>query len=616
MVINKIFIILFLMDCMILSCAAQTDNSKIEAIVNSLIELDNSSNVVLSIDCSGTIANEAAKNDSIVFLDNLKNKTRGNINVGYVAWSSGIIDKSSTLSSKINDVRQELKNSNLKNKSVTCMRNGLNESIKLFGDKEPGKHNILIIISDGLDNCTNSSNLNCNNIWQLNATGIKIFTIPIGNNPIGRELLGCLEDREIDLGADERMTQDFREVEKLPRDMTFKAEVKQDIIAPDPNNMTVSKKVTWIDNGPRITLEINVPSAAKIPTNVAIAIDSSGSLGWGGRSEYGDNIREAMLPSLEEIRDRLNYSKVSIISWDENIDFAYWDLNNTDPAKACLVPTSIAIDNITENNVFMKKDEGYLEKVRAFFWGVDRPKTYYYCWEDESTNLSLGLDSARTVLNNATGNGIRKMIILITARSEFEHCDPKIISLAKEQNCDIYTIGIGVINGSRLEKELMEIASNKAKYHYSAGSQTYDQNAMESVIKTAVDQFTKENVSDNIRINETLYPYIQAKNGQVNAELNNKKILGNMSLIQTNPDKTTTWKIEFDKNLNLKPGDKLTVYFDTALNMSLPADVTKSRKPIAYSIDPKTIKSSISYRWLADNQPYEIGLPERNIKIN
>jgi hypothetical protein len=605
---------------MISSSVAQVDNPKIQSLVDSITELNNSLNVVLSIDCSGSMENESAKNAALGFLSQLKNGTKGNIDVGYVAWSKGILAESLTLNSDISEVYKEINNRNLKNNSVTCMSIGLDKSIKLLRDnKEPGKHNILIVISDGMDNCTSDLNLNCGDIRQeINAIGINIYTIQIGNDPEGRELLECLENTGDVPSADAGKTQGFRIVEKLPRDMTFQAEIKHDSIPPDPNNMTVSKDITWGDHGPRIALAIKVPSARDIPTNVAIALDSSGSLGWGGRPEYGDNIREAMLPSLEKIRDRLDYSKVSIISWDEDIDFAYGDLNNTDPSKARLVPTSIAIDDITKNDVFMYKDEGYLQKLWAYFWGADRPLDHYYCRENESTNMSIGLDSARAVLNNTKGTGIRKMIILITARSEYEPCDPKIIRLAKNQSCNIYTIGIGVINGSLLENELKEIASDReTKYKYSSGSQIYDKNAMDSVIENAVDQFLKENISNNILINETLYPYIQAKNDTVNATLNGKPIypIPNMRLIKTNPDRTTTWKIEF-KGLNIKPEDELIVYFDTTLNISLPADVTKFRTSIDYSIDRKTTRSSISYRWLADNKQYEIGLPERNIEIN
>lgn len=621
MSINNIYIlsILSLIACMISSSAAQVDNPKIQSLVDSITELDNSSNVVLSIDCSGTMANEMAKNAALGFLDHLKDRTKGNINVGYVAWSVGILDESPTLSSSISDVYQKLNNSNLKNDSVTCMRTGLNESINMLRHNEgPGKHNILIVVSDGMDNCTPNSNLNCGDIWQkINATGINIFTIQIGNDPEGRELLGCLEKNAPIMvpGPDARETQDVYVVENLLKDMAFHANVKYGSFPPDPNNMTMSKEVTWGDYGPRITLAIKMPSAKNIPTNVAIALDSSGSLGWGGRSEYGDNVRESMLPSLEEIRTKLNYSKVSVISWDDDIDFAYGDLKNTDPSMARLVPTSDAIDDISKNDVFLYKDEGYLQKILAFIKGTSRPEDHYYCWENESTNLSLGLDSARAVLNNTRGNGIRKMIILITARSEYGPCDPKIINLAKNQNCNIYTIGIGVINGSLLEGELKRIASLETKYYYSSGSQSYDQNVMNTVVKNAVEQFITENLSNNITIKETLYPYIQANNSSVHATLNDKPISVNMSRIQINPDKTTTWKIEFNKNLNIKQEDKLTVYFDTALNISLPADVTKLRTQRVYSIDRKTPKSSISYRWLADNQQYEIGLPERNIEI-
>jgi len=69
--------ILFTTTCLILSSAAKGDDAlrpeseaKIVELVNLLTSLDNSSHVVLSIDCSGSLTNKSAKIAALSFLAN------------------------------------------------------------------------------------------------------------------------------------------------------------------------------------------------------------------------------------------------------------------------------------------------------------------------------------------------------------------------------------------------------------------------------------------------------------------------------------------------------------------------------------------------------------------
>jgi len=139
--------------------------------------------------------------------------------------------------------------------------------------------------------------------------------------------------------------------------------------------------------------------------------------------------------ALEKVKEDNPHSNVSIISWDDNIDFVYGPINISD-----------AIKYIYENEVFMKKIEGYPFPLNNLLGYFSRSSTnkYYYCYELSPQTLSVGLNSARAVLGNtsANGDGIRKLIILITARSEFTPCNQTIIDLAREQNCDVMLLAL------------------------------------------------------------------------------------------------------------------------------------------------------------------------------
>lgn len=403
--------------------------------------------------------------------------------------------------------------------------------------------------------------------------------------------------------------------------MLFQTNVNNSYFSDPYTKMTALKEITWNEHGPRIALTIKAPSVKDVNANIAIALDSSGSLGLGGRTEYGDNIRKTIPSALKKINDTMPKSKVSIISWDDNIDFAGWPLNNTNASNATLIPISAAISDIDENQVFMSNAENWtwpLNYLAGFRW-LSFKDNYYYCDETESTNLSIGLESARKVLNNTANNeyGIRKLIILLAARSEFTPCNQTIINLAKDQNCNIYTIGIGVVGDSLLEQELKKnISSDETKYHYSAGSSVfYNKNVLATVIENAMDQFAGENISNNIIIKETFYPYIEVHNDTVEATINGNHLNASMVPVRVDSDNATSWEILFDKNLKMKPDDVIKVTIDASLNISLPIDATRSRTSINYSVGQNIPRSLVSYRWIGDNRTYEMPLNECRMNI-
>lgn len=643
----SIIILLFLITCLVSSSVSQSDNiidseskAKIDELVKIITNLNNSSHVVLSIDCSGSMndTQKRAKITALKFLSELKNNTKGNIKVGYVSWNYIPLARSRSLSSNFDNIYQDI-NDKVRFGGVTCIKSGLNESLELLRNEAiTGNHNILVIISDGLDNCTVESNLTCGDIREIDSKGINIYTIQIGNSRTGSALLKCLEKRlsiskpisfaPLDI---EGKMQETKVVDSSSAEMKFLIEGNKIEKTDQNTNMTISKEITGGTLGPRITLDIKAPGVEAIRTNVVIAVDSSGSLGKGGRAEYGENIRKSIPVVLKNIEQKMPLSNVSVISWDDNVDFAYSSLNNTKAADAKLVPISEARREISDNEVFISKSyfDRYpypINRLAEFFRSL--PDDYYYCKETEITDLNVGLDSARIVLNRSTQNplgGIRKLIILVTARSEFIPCNESLIIAAKNDDCDIHTIGVGVIDGSELHMELKRLAGDRAKpkgdedkYHYSPGSVFYNNYVIASVIEKALKQFYTENISNNLIIEDTLYPYLQIDNNTLFQATLNGNLLGKdqVSMVsQTNPDNTTTLKILFNKSLNMKPNDDIKVIFDTYLNISMPIDATISKTSRVYSIDRNTPMSSISYRWLGNNHVYVMPLPECSLNI-
>lgn len=619
--------------------AVSTYNTEtnIKDIVGILAKLNNSSHIILSIDCSSSVNNpqENAKKVALEFLNETKRiNSDGKFKVGYVGWNDHLITRSHFLSTNLDEVYNDIDN-NIKLIGTTCFEIGMNESLKLLRAEDgAGINDIIIIISDGLENCTKRSNFSCKQ-FKMNNADINIYTIQIGEDPEGSKLLRCLgkpapkpSNEKIDIISANNSTN--QPTYKYFNEMPFRIQTRE-VVRRDPyTNMTVSKSISGGDHGPRITLKLNAPGIEKIRTNVVIALDSSGSLGKGGQAEYGENIRKSMPEILKRIEEKMPISNVSIISWDNNIDFAYSNLLNTNPYKCNLVPISQARKEISENEVFLSNNDfrNYpipLNYIMQFFLSRSQPEKYYRCDENESTDLNVGLNSSRIVLNKSSPNrldGIRKLIIFIAARSEFAGCDQSSINQTKNENCDIHTIGVGVIDDSDLQKELIKIAGNKSKtlgdrnkYHYSPGSAFYNDKVVAAVADRALEQYFKENILNNISIIDTLYPYLKIDNQSINVVMNEKTLNKSKLSIksQINPDDTSTLKVVFGKDLNMKPSDVIQVSFDTVLDLSLPIDVTNSKTSRTYSIGRDTQNSNISYNWLGNNQIYTIPLPECNM---
>jgi Mg-chelatase subunit ChlD len=404
----------------------------------------------------------------------------------------------------------------------------------------------------------------------------------------------------------------------------------------DPRTkISISKTITGGPIGPRISLNISVPGIDKIETRVAIALDSSGSLGKGGRPEYEDYIRNAMPDILKEIEKIMPASRVSIISWDDNVDFVYYPIDNNDTLKARMMPISTAIDDIEEDEVFNYKylyDKLFYYKetnltipsslnfIASFFLSKRLPpETYYYCKETESTNLSVGVESARIVLNNTVNiekSAPLKMILLLVARSEYSPCNETVLEKAQNEKCDIYSIGIGVAQGSELHLELINISGDEENYGYSPGSSHFTREVSTEAIKKAIFRFSTRKVLDNIIIIDNLYPYINVNNNSVRILVNETQLDNNLFRIeQLNTTYANTLKLTFDKDFAMRPNDKINITFDSYFNLTLPIDATSSRSIIDYRPDQIASDSFASYRWLGNDNIYAIPLPESPVHI-
>lgn len=606
-----------------------------------LSTLNKSVNIVLAIDKSFSMKNETYNGTQLAdqFLGIIKNKIDGQIKIGYIIWSNITLSKSDKLYSASDNILLDF--NKIDPWGNTCLKVALDDSIKLLNN-DPNKDaiKVIIIISDGVENCNlKDGNFNCTRYKEKNGNqDILIYSIQIKD---GNEipLLNCLKkpsersnfiNNQSKNHSVPKITKNFNEtIEK-----TILMTKSNDVFRRDLNtNMTVTKSVSKGFYGPHITIRLAAPNVEALKTNIVIALDSSGSMGRGGSNEYGNSIRDAMPAILRKIYDVNRGSNVSILSWDDNIDFSYSPLiyegvlnNNT--SKTSLVPISTAIREINSMHIFKNntENETILQKTADFLFGKSYPNDYYHCDETELTDLNQGLEGAREILNNTAQNrldGTLKLILLIVGRSEYIPCKTETIYKAKQENCNIHTIGLGVSDKSKLKEDLIKIAGDKKalngdrdKYHYSTGSHTWSEASVEDAINASLGKYFTENLTDELIVVDTLYSYLEPINGTINTYtyFDNKekyRIESKKELIE-NEDESTTLRIVFNKGFHMKPGQTVEISFDTSLNLSLPVDLTISNKDNKYisNIMPNTSPSYISYKWLGNERIYKVYLPE------
>jgi hypothetical protein len=529
---------------------------------------------------------------------------------------------STSNSLELNDVLKSVSNNIHKIIAYNAMINYKYSNGIIIGNVEPNNLNINYIEPDLISIELGAISANETKVVSFNVRANKagVFYLAIGNKSAI-----SIKDKNSSIKA---FPIDQREIRVINNDISnsiiksinLQAETSEVFRNNLYTNMSITKSIVEGPYGPRIILKFSAPPPEKIKNNIVIALDSSGSLGNGGVKEYEYNIRESMPKILETINVSMPQSNISIISWDDDIDFSYYPLKLKPKEVAGLVPIFQARREIIENNTFKylnnNKNLTIIDYLLSHI-NKNYPNNYYYCFENETTNLNVGLEISKLILDSAKNKkteASRKLIFLIVGRSEFIPCNQELIDSLNEDHINVHTVGISVLEGSMLHKELLNISKNKSNYHYSPGSWLFNDASIASAISIALNQINKDNITDSIYISDTFYPYFNIHKESILA-FKNDKIMGDENVskrIIENADGTSTINIKFDKNnITMKPGDELKVTIDTSLEFSIPIDFEKM-----FLINQKPKESFISYRWLDNSQIYNIPLAEGKIEIN
>lgn len=365
---------------------------------------------------------------------------------------------------------------------------------------------------------------------------------------------------------------------------------------------------TFNDNPVELIYNITTPKVDRF--DFILALDCSGSMGYVDANGEGQFTRSravsVAVPSfIEQIPQKYinKIFNVSIICWNEKIDYIYGDKNGA--SNTTLMPIKIAAADISAYPIFYKNG--------------NKSNPYYYPIETTTTDYSLPVKTSLDIFNKSQekSNFFRtsRFIILVTGPGEFHPSDNELIEAAYIQGIPIYIIAMNVYEEDQplLYHHLWKIA-NDNKTQISFISATKEQlepalmTALEDTFKRAVSRPVAKNVTITDTLNSYLTPNITA-GIRVNG-LPDKIIL--KSNYYDDTSKTNVITFELLDQLMPESSTFVTIPIDLAL-YGLPISVTSKTIPII--INPGTNKmSTINYTWF-NELPADSELPEGHIDI-
>lgn len=349
-------------------------------------------------------------------------------------------------------------------------------------------------------------------------------------------------------------------------------------------NITLVKSIEAINSKLRFRYDIYTPPVDDF--YFVLALDSSTSLKTYPNAEQANAIIDAVPKFIANTADTYknkNFS-ISVISWDNDTDFAYSSFSNKDPKTARLVPIQRAKEEL-KNGVFKE---------------IDNPNYRYRIHDGEGTNLSVALMGAIDVLkNNPTVRYHRtsKFIILVAGEDgEFDKCNEGLLlSEARREGISIYAIVMNPSDNGKMLGHLAELTGDKTQ-SCEGGAPGQLSDLLRRQLEMALAQAISEPAATNVTLVEPLYSYLK---------------LGNEALIEAkgkgslNPYKVKSAfgnsSIYFNITDGLFADNITTITFDAEIGFRLPGSFNDNSP------------SFLNYTWLKEKDGFSISIPRNDI---
>jgi hypothetical protein len=354
--------------------------------------------------------------------------------------------------------------------------------------------------------------------------------------------------------------------------------------------VTVNKSVEPVGSNLKFRYDINIPRIDDF--YFVLALDSSSSLKTYPNAEQANAIINAVPLFIDDTINKYknkNFS-LSVISWDNDIDFAYSGLSNKDPKKAKVIPIQKARNEL-KNGVFKE---------------IDDPKYYYRVQGEDGTNLSVALMGSIDVLKNnpvVRHHRTSKFIILVAGEGEFEKCNESLLlKEAKTEGISIYAILMNPSDKGNMLSHLKILTDNKTQSCELAKGGTLPEGELANLLETqlglALAQAISEPAATNVTIVEPTYSYLEFGNEAL-IELKGKGFPIPYKVKSEIKDSSISFKIKD----GLLADNITTVTFDANIGFRLPGSFND------------TSPSFLNYSWLKEKDGFSISIPRNDINM-
>ncbi len=329
-----------------------------------------------------------------------------------------------------------------------------------------------------------------------------------------------------------------------------------------------------------------------------LALDSSSSLKASYNSEQSNAIIKAV-PNF--IRDAANEHKdkmfkISIVSWDDNIDFA-----------------SSPFGNNISDNAKLKKINNVSEDIETYnVFGEVNDSRYYYCsFDEDGTNLSKPLEAAIRILDNNPPiryHRTSNFTIIVVGEGEYKKCMDTYINDAQEKGYAVYTILLGYSETSDLLLHLQNITGNKSRVFTCIPSDKALEKELEIQLKKALEKALSEPAAEDVILYDRFNGFIPP---------GNKGSIEVIGYPQTHQEITLNI-VNNSTSIRIPNGlwaNNLTrVTLDASIDFKNMA-VSANKNPFSSLENNSIMEPNLSYLWLREQNRFNVKIPD-NSSIN
>jgi hypothetical protein len=361
-------------------------------------------------------------------------------------------------------------------------------------------------------------------------------------------------------------------------------------------NLTIVKVVDP-SNG-RLQYRYDIITPVVDDFHFVLALDSSSSLKASPNSDEAIAVINAVPMFIDETIKNHGDKKfsISIVSWDDNIDFAYSPFNNKDSGSAKLVKIQNASTDLKRYQVFGRvNDTGYK----------------YSCLDEDHTDLSLPVDSAINILDknppikyHRTSN----FTIIVVGDGEYTKCNEKLIREAQDKGYAIYAILLDYSKSSDMFSHLKNITGDENRVFTCIADENTLESNLKLQLKNALEKALSEPVAEDVilydHFNDFIPPGKSASIEVVGFPGTRRPITPNIS--------NNSIMIKMPTGLSAKNVTRITL--DAHIDLKNLATSFSNRASTRNESSDNS-KSTLSYRWLRERYPFEVELPESSINI-